>query len=276
MAVVMGSFVLSLWSLGDGRRPSPPVDRRAVRARLGPSSGLCRAPRNRMRKTPVDGHRSRPRSPVYPGTRRSSRSTGIGHRDGPGTSRPVPGIGTASGLSPCPRGLAATVGPHDAQPRRKDAEHGKAEPGDKAPGSPCPTRTGRRSPSRTSPASGWSSTSTRGTTRRAAPRRPASSTTTSGPSPGPRCPSSGSPPTAPRSTGRSGPSTGSSSRCSPTPTTRWARPTGPGGRRPSTARRRSGSSARPSSSGGDGKVVRPWYHVKADGHADKVLAELDA
>jgi thioredoxin-dependent peroxiredoxin len=26
--------------------------------------------------------------------------------------------------------------------------------------------------------------------------------------------------------------------------------------------------------GADGKIVRPWYHVKADGHADKVLAEL--
>jgi peroxiredoxin Q/BCP len=26
--------------------------------------------------------------------------------------------------------------------------------------------------------------------------------------------------------------------------------------------------------GGDGKIVRPWYQVKADGHADKVLAEL--
>ena len=24
----------------------------------------------------------------------------------------------------------------------------------------------------------------------------------------------------------------------------------------------------------DGTVARPWYHVKADGHADKVLAEL--
>jgi peroxiredoxin Q/BCP len=27
--------------------------------------------------------------------------------------------------------------------------------------------------------------------------------------------------------------------------------------------------------GADGKVARAWYHVKADGHADKVLAELD-
>jgi thioredoxin-dependent peroxiredoxin len=27
--------------------------------------------------------------------------------------------------------------------------------------------------------------------------------------------------------------------------------------------------------GPDGKVARAWYHVKADGHADKVLAELD-
>jgi thioredoxin-dependent peroxiredoxin len=27
--------------------------------------------------------------------------------------------------------------------------------------------------------------------------------------------------------------------------------------------------------GADGKVVRPWYQVKADGHADKVLAALD-
>jgi peroxiredoxin Q/BCP len=26
--------------------------------------------------------------------------------------------------------------------------------------------------------------------------------------------------------------------------------------------------------GADGKVRRAWYHVKADGHADKVLAEL--
>jgi peroxiredoxin Q/BCP len=26
--------------------------------------------------------------------------------------------------------------------------------------------------------------------------------------------------------------------------------------------------------GADGKVQRAWYHVKADGHADKVLAEL--
>src|SRR6202035_181308 len=26
--------------------------------------------------------------------------------------------------------------------------------------------------------------------------------------------------------------------------------------------------------GPDGKVQRAWYHVKADGHADKVLAEL--
>jgi peroxiredoxin Q/BCP len=26
----------------------------------------------------------------------------------------------------------------------------------------------------------------------------------------------------------------------------------------------------------DGTVARPWYHVKADGHAAKVLAELDA
>jgi len=24
----------------------------------------------------------------------------------------------------------------------------------------------------------------------------------------------------------------------------------------------------------DGTIARPWYHVKADGHADKVLAEL--
>ena len=28
--------------------------------------------------------------------------------------------------------------------------------------------------------------------------------------------------------------------------------------------------------GTDGKVIRPWYQVKADGHADKVLAELDS
>jgi peroxiredoxin Q/BCP len=28
--------------------------------------------------------------------------------------------------------------------------------------------------------------------------------------------------------------------------------------------------------GADGKVVRPWYQVRADGHADKVLAELDS
>jgi thioredoxin-dependent peroxiredoxin len=28
--------------------------------------------------------------------------------------------------------------------------------------------------------------------------------------------------------------------------------------------------------GADGKIVRPWYQVKADGHADKVLAELDS
>ena len=28
--------------------------------------------------------------------------------------------------------------------------------------------------------------------------------------------------------------------------------------------------------GPDGKVLRPWYHVKADGHADKVLAELES
>jgi thioredoxin-dependent peroxiredoxin len=27
--------------------------------------------------------------------------------------------------------------------------------------------------------------------------------------------------------------------------------------------------------GPDGEVARAWYHVKADGHADKVLAELD-
>ena len=27
--------------------------------------------------------------------------------------------------------------------------------------------------------------------------------------------------------------------------------------------------------GPDGKIARPWYHVKADGHAAKVLAELD-
>ncbi len=26
--------------------------------------------------------------------------------------------------------------------------------------------------------------------------------------------------------------------------------------------------------GADGKIIRPWYQVKADGHADKVLAEL--
>ena len=26
--------------------------------------------------------------------------------------------------------------------------------------------------------------------------------------------------------------------------------------------------------GPDGKISRPWYHVKADGHAEKVLAEL--
>ena len=25
----------------------------------------------------------------------------------------------------------------------------------------------------------------------------------------------------------------------------------------------------------DGTIARPWYHVKADGHADKVLAELE-
>ena len=28
--------------------------------------------------------------------------------------------------------------------------------------------------------------------------------------------------------------------------------------------------------GGDGKILRAWYHVKADGHAAKVLAELEA
>ncbi|MGD0311207.1 MAG: thioredoxin-dependent thiol peroxidase [Acidimicrobiales bacterium] len=28
--------------------------------------------------------------------------------------------------------------------------------------------------------------------------------------------------------------------------------------------------------GADGKIVRPWYHVKADGHAAKVLAEIVA
>ncbi|MGH9079586.1 MAG: thioredoxin-dependent thiol peroxidase [Acidimicrobiales bacterium] len=28
--------------------------------------------------------------------------------------------------------------------------------------------------------------------------------------------------------------------------------------------------------GADGKIVRPWYQVRADGHADKVLAELDS
>jgi thioredoxin-dependent peroxiredoxin len=27
--------------------------------------------------------------------------------------------------------------------------------------------------------------------------------------------------------------------------------------------------------GADGKIVRPWYQVKADGHAEKVLAALD-
>jgi peroxiredoxin Q/BCP len=27
--------------------------------------------------------------------------------------------------------------------------------------------------------------------------------------------------------------------------------------------------------GPDGKIARAWYHVKADGHAEKVLAELD-
>ncbi len=27
--------------------------------------------------------------------------------------------------------------------------------------------------------------------------------------------------------------------------------------------------------GDDGTIIRPWYQVKADGHADKVLAELD-
>ena len=27
--------------------------------------------------------------------------------------------------------------------------------------------------------------------------------------------------------------------------------------------------------GADGKIRRAWYHVKADGHADKVLAELE-
>jgi len=26
----------------------------------------------------------------------------------------------------------------------------------------------------------------------------------------------------------------------------------------------------------DGTIARPWYHVKADGHAAKVLAEIDA
>ncbi len=26
--------------------------------------------------------------------------------------------------------------------------------------------------------------------------------------------------------------------------------------------------------GADGKVQRAWYHVKADGHAEKVLAEI--
>lgn len=26
--------------------------------------------------------------------------------------------------------------------------------------------------------------------------------------------------------------------------------------------------------GADGKIVKPWYQVRADGHADKVLAEL--
>ena len=28
--------------------------------------------------------------------------------------------------------------------------------------------------------------------------------------------------------------------------------------------------------GADGKIARPWYHVKADGHAAKVLAEIGA
>jgi peroxiredoxin Q/BCP len=28
--------------------------------------------------------------------------------------------------------------------------------------------------------------------------------------------------------------------------------------------------------GADGKIIRPWYQVRADGHADKVLAELDS
>ena len=27
--------------------------------------------------------------------------------------------------------------------------------------------------------------------------------------------------------------------------------------------------------GADGKMARPWYHVKADGHAAKVLAEIE-
>ena len=27
--------------------------------------------------------------------------------------------------------------------------------------------------------------------------------------------------------------------------------------------------------GADGKIPRAWYHVKADGHAEKVLAEID-
>jgi peroxiredoxin Q/BCP len=28
--------------------------------------------------------------------------------------------------------------------------------------------------------------------------------------------------------------------------------------------------------GADGKVIRPWYQVRADGHAEKVLAELES
>ena len=167
---------------------------------------------------------------------------------------------------------------HDQEEPPVPAEEQTTRPGSAPATRPrpsrCPTRTATRCRCATSPASPWSCTSTRPTTRRGAPKRRASSTTTCGPSPGPVRRWSASRPTAPRSTRRSGRSTGCGSRLLSDTDHAVMERYGAWGEKTLYGKKSVGVIRSTFLVGADGKVRRAWYHVKADGHAEKVLAEI--
>ncbi len=168
-------------------------------------------------------------------------------------------------------------GPNVRHTPRKEADHGKTR--SRRQGSRLhPARPGRQEGllEGLRRAAGSSSTSTRGTTRRAAPRRPASSTTTSTPSPRPRCRSSGCPATAPRSTRSSGPSTASSFPLLTDADHKVGEAYGAWGEKTLYGKKSIGVIRSTFLVAADGTIERAWYHVKADGHAAKVLAELES